>query len=137
MSRVSVDAKGLDWQARVDRQAASGLSISAFCRHESISDAKFYYWKRKLKKSRRASDRQVQSIATAAKSTSRRKRPSSSELEFIQLPVAIPSGPACIEITAASGTTIRVPAENPAALRTVLDCLFGQRSDSVKEVCDA
>ena len=36
------------WRLRLRRQAASGLSISAFCRREEVSSASFYAWKRRL-----------------------------------------------------------------------------------------
>lgn len=36
------------WRLRVRRQAASGLSISAFCAREGVSSASFYAWRRRL-----------------------------------------------------------------------------------------
>ncbi len=36
------------WRLRLRRQAASGLSISAFCAREGVSSASFYAWKRRL-----------------------------------------------------------------------------------------
>ncbi len=36
------------WRERLDRQAASGLSISAFCEREGVSSASFHSWKRRL-----------------------------------------------------------------------------------------
>ena len=37
------------WAGRLRRQAASGLSIAAFCRREQVSPATFYFWKRRLR----------------------------------------------------------------------------------------
>ena len=37
------------WRSLVRRQAASGLSVSAFCRRWGISQASFYVWRRKLR----------------------------------------------------------------------------------------
>jgi hypothetical protein len=36
------------WRLRLRRQAASGLSISAFCTRERVSSASFYAWRRRL-----------------------------------------------------------------------------------------
>jgi len=36
------------WRNRLQRQATSGRSISAFCSREGVSCASFQYWKRRL-----------------------------------------------------------------------------------------
>jgi len=36
------------WRQRCQRQTASGLSVTAFCAREGVSDAAFYSWKRRL-----------------------------------------------------------------------------------------
>ena len=36
------------WRLRLRRQAASGLSIPAFCSREGVSSASFYAWRRRL-----------------------------------------------------------------------------------------
>jgi hypothetical protein len=36
------------WRRRLRRQAASGLSIPAFCVREGVSSASFYAWRRRL-----------------------------------------------------------------------------------------
>jgi len=36
------------WQALLERQAASGQSIEAFCRSESLTTASFYRWRKQL-----------------------------------------------------------------------------------------
>jgi hypothetical protein len=38
----------LHWREILGRQSASGLSVAAFCRQESVSAPSFYSWKRKL-----------------------------------------------------------------------------------------
>ncbi len=48
MSRALTEEQLLFWKDRIVRQAASGVSIADFCRQESVAEAKFYYWKRKL-----------------------------------------------------------------------------------------
>jgi hypothetical protein len=36
------------WRQRLQRQSASGLSISAFCAQEGVSSTSFQTWKRRL-----------------------------------------------------------------------------------------
>lgn len=36
------------WIRRLNRHAAGGLSIAAFCEREGIATASFYYWRRRL-----------------------------------------------------------------------------------------
>lgn len=38
-----------EWQASVARQAASGLSVAAFCAREKLSAASFYQWRTRLR----------------------------------------------------------------------------------------
>ena len=33
------------WEQRLGAQAASGMGIRAWCRHEGIGEANFYYWR--------------------------------------------------------------------------------------------
>ena len=39
----------VDWRRVIARQSKSGLSVAEFCRRESVSEPRFYYWKRKLR----------------------------------------------------------------------------------------
>jgi hypothetical protein len=34
-----------EWHERLARQAASGLSVAAFCRSEAIAEGTFYWWR--------------------------------------------------------------------------------------------
>lgn len=36
------------WRGIVEEQAASGLSVTEFCRQRSIPQPSFYYWRRRL-----------------------------------------------------------------------------------------
>ena len=36
------------WRDKVEQQKESGLSVAAYCRRERISEASYYYWKRRL-----------------------------------------------------------------------------------------
>ena len=39
----------LVWTERLQRFAGSGLSVSAFCKSEGVSQQSFYHWKSKLR----------------------------------------------------------------------------------------
>lgn len=40
--------KELFWQRMIREQASSGQSIKAWCRQQELSEARFYWWRRKL-----------------------------------------------------------------------------------------
>jgi hypothetical protein len=49
------------WTQRIEARRASGLSIRAWCQREGISEASFFYWRKRLS----ASDQPTQLIALA------------------------------------------------------------------------
>lgn len=96
------------WRRRVNAQSSSGLSVAAYCRRESISEASFYYWKRK----------------SAGDSPHRRPRAEERSAGFVQLPLTAPiQASRWVEITALDGVAVRVPADCDAALETSLRVL--------------
>lgn len=133
------------WRQRIDRQPASGLSITAFCSREGVSQASFHAWKRRLHGPSPA--RRSSSQASAARGS--RKRPGASRgpagarrvvvgrtvptpgAGFLQLPVRAASSSPWIEFSLIDGTVVRVPQENLAALTTVLRVLRGDDGRSL------
>jgi hypothetical protein len=61
MSKQAVGSKSarheLEWRDRLARYAASGRTVAAFCRSESVSTPTFYQWRARLAKPAVASDR--------------------------------------------------------------------------------
>ena len=92
-----------DWAALLERQRASGLSISAFCRQEQIAAGTFFYWKRRLAPERRP----------AGRSDARPALP----LLFSELAVASPPAlrPGGVEIVTSGGWVVRADAGADAA----------------------
>ena len=85
------------WQMVIDTYKESGLSVAAFCKKESISEAAYYYWRKKL---------------VGADPKSNRKTPPA----FIE--VALPqSSVTVLELVLSSGNTLRI---NPGADRQTL-----------------
>ena len=79
------------WQMVMATRKESGLSVAAFCKKEGISEAAFYYWRKKL---------------TVANSK-QNKRGSRSSSTFIE--VAMPKdNPVSLELILSSGHTLRI-----------------------------
>ncbi len=123
MARRLTDSQRSQWSERLRRQAASGLSVSAFCRKHSISEARFYYWKRQLV------------TGVAADPTRRSQAPESPR--FVQLQRASGSLASCVEISVASGALIRVPADNVAAVEAAVGAVASLPARPEGEVADA
>jgi len=85
------------WQMAIETRRESGLSIAAFCKKEGISEAAYYYWRRKL-----------------AGGISKSKEKSSPEF----LEVVLPGHNArALELVLSSGNTLRI---NPGADNKIL-----------------
>jgi transposase len=92
------------WIERLDRFAASSLSVVAFCRREGISCHAFYYWKHKL-------------AAEPAASANGAPR---------LLPVRLLPQPSPIEVALPQGPVLRVvPGCDLAFVRSLVDTLGG------------
>jgi hypothetical protein len=70
------------WRARLERQKASGLSQSAFCRNEGLRENRFCYWKHVIEK------RQRKAASTKNKTTQNSAQQKSAKTGFIPLVVA-------------------------------------------------
>ncbi len=106
MTRSSNSLARQNWQARIDAQASSGLSIAQFCEQQDCSVASFYQWKRKLAASN-ASDSPGHGAIHPSPFQQLRTKP------------ALP-GPAWIELSLPSGAIARVPADQLDALELIL-----------------
>ena len=108
-------AKERFWRQQVSRQARSELTVREFCAQAGLSEPSFYAWRRALSQ-RNSGARLVEATALAEPSAAR------SSANF--LPVTIgPAAAGRIEVVLPSGLVIRVPAQDAAALRTVLELL--------------
>jgi hypothetical protein len=48
-SKSRTEQREAQWRDRIQRHAASGQSVAAFCRSESVSDASFFLWRARLR----------------------------------------------------------------------------------------
>ena len=89
------------WREAIARQRASGLSVRAFCRQESLSEPSLYAWRKRLATERRSSK------AAAAFAAVR-------VVDDASQPAALPKnsfapGVSCVEIVLVDGVRVRVP----------------------------
>ena len=43
-------AKRDDWRGRLAKFDSSGLTVAEFCRRENVSEARFYYWSKRIRR---------------------------------------------------------------------------------------
>ncbi len=55
----------LHWRGLLKQQSASGLTVAAFCRQESISPHSFYAWRRKFRGRHKPRGKQARSTKSA------------------------------------------------------------------------
>ena len=109
------------WQARLDAQAQSGLTIAEFCKQRKHSASGFYQWRRKLQNigDSASSNPPAMSLVNVASA--------SSFIELVPRQVTAPSGPApshaMIEIHLRSGSLIRLPSSNTELLQAAIESL--------------
>ncbi len=79
------------WQMVIETRKESGRSVAACCKKEGISEAAFYYWRKKL----------------AVANSKQNKQGSRSSSAFIE--VAMPkNNPVALELVLSSGNTLRI-----------------------------
>ena len=116
MARAKSVEKRRYWRAVVRRQEGSGLSVSAFCRSEGVSEASFYAWKRRLKGSSAQVSGSRRATPKAAAGTTRKSRSKASgepgPVAAGFVPVRISDGPrrAMFQVRWPGGFSVRIPA---------------------------
>jgi hypothetical protein len=112
-------AKERSWRQLVERQRRSNLTVRGFCAQAGISEPSFYAWRSEL--ARRDSE-----TGQAAPSESQTPRRIATPTPRF-LPVTIAGHPHAaashVEVVLPNGLLVRVPAQDTAALRTVLEFL--------------
>ena len=118
--RRSMDREG-HWRSLISQQAASGMSVSAFCRQHEVPESSFYSWKRKLKQRRREDER---SHEPKPQELARRDMPrSNAAARFVPLELHTPPAVARAnsEVVLPDGCRIIVPSQcDPGWLREII-----------------
>ena len=110
---------------RIDRKQESQLTVAKFCEREGITQAGYYYWKRRLREHVGSRKKQVAN-RTAARANHPDEQPAPqvpTGSNFVQLPMPTANTSPWIELLLNEGTVIRIPQQNTAALATVLQAL--------------
>lgn len=122
MSRMTKSKRIQLWQDRLNRHAASQLTVADFCEREAVSIPSFYQWRRRLtpriesptKRRKRRPDPSLASRATAS-------QPGFTELVFNSSPTI-----ACVSLP--GGITISLGAQ-PEIASLILDRLLQHTAD--------
>jgi len=104
--RARDEQKEQQWQRRIERWRASGLSVRAFCARHGLATASFYHWRRML------------------------QRRAAGEPAFVPVQVvadAVPTQPSALEVVLTDGRAVRIaPGFDAATLRRLLAVLEGR-----------
>ena len=110
------------WRERVERQAASGLSIQRFCDQQRISQATFYAWRKRL---RERTGTPARPGVTRPAVPARDRAPSCGAGNFI--PLRLLDAPTAWEVVHPHGYRVRVRGEVSATtLRCIVSVLDGR-----------
>ena len=110
-------AKERLWRQHVSRHARSKLTVRDYCAQAGISEPSFYAWRSELARRDSATGRPASGESPTAP-----RRTATSPPRFLPVTIAPPVA-SHVEITVPSGLLVRVPAQDTAALRTVLELL--------------
>jgi transposase len=100
MARRGNSERWAFWELAVQMQAESGLPIAKFCERESLSQASFYAWRRKLQQR----DAEGRTVGDSGDGSQGCPRP---RLVPVQLVEDRPA--AVVEVVSPAGMTVRVP----------------------------
>ena len=110
MSRRRSKDRERYWGGVIQDQAASGLTISAFCREQKVPAASFFSWRRKL------ADRQREDAGQGDEA--------GAKFVAIELPPGVAATTASCEVVLPDGCRVIVPAQLDAnRLRDILAAL--------------
>jgi hypothetical protein len=102
------------WADRLDRFDQADITVAQFCQNENVSQASYYYWRRKLRGRRKIrgttrTDRQRLRESTSAPPRLTARKPTG----FLPVRLAAPSSPATVMAVDLPGG-IRIRFEIPA-----------------------
>jgi hypothetical protein len=118
MAKARDAAKGRYWRGVIQRFEASGLGVRRFCDREGLSEHRFYWWRRALRRRGSCQARRQGGRGRRGGAPPDGNQPSESSFLPIGLPFSVD---APIEVVHPRGHVIRVPAIfDPSALGRIL-----------------
>lgn len=110
MSRGVDGAKRDAWRRRLARFDSSGLTVVEFCRREQVSQARFYYWSKRIQEGDRSTTRgQLRIDSGTGVSTGVSTGAAQNE-----------AGSDCVEVVVGDAIRVRMPAGEPAAVAALV-----------------
>jgi len=109
-------AKERLWRQHVSRHARSKQTVRDYCAQAGISEPSFYAWRSELARRDSATGQPARCEPTVP------RRRATSTPRFLPVTIAPPVA-SHVEVVLPSGLLVRVPAQDAAALKTVLELL--------------
>jgi hypothetical protein len=115
------------WRGHLSRQARGKLTVRDYCAQADLSEPSFYAWRSELVRRDSEGNRVAAGTPAAGRRPPASSRRSAGRPRF--LPVTIrgtalaPSVTSQVELVLPSGLLVRVPAQDAAALRVILELL--------------
>jgi hypothetical protein len=115
MARSVDPKKAALWQRRLGRFVSSGLAVARFCAAEHVSEASFYYWRKKLGLRRRG-----RAVGAEDRAAGRGSRRGITNDPRIFRPVTVVPASCGVVVRLPGGTRIEVEAGRLDTLRAVV-----------------
>jgi hypothetical protein len=136
MSRHGSVRKYAEWQGRLERFEASGMTVAEFCREEGLPPHRFYYWRRRVREAfrgpstaTRSRHERVDGVAIAGNGRSKPRTGSTEALPgdapVVRTPPALQEP--LVHFTLNSTLHVSIPATCLEAIRCVLQ--FAARNE--------
>ena len=118
MTRQCDGVKRREWEQRLARQRASGLSVARFCATEGVSVNTYYYWARRVSApaGQRARSPQAEAKRSGGWSTE------GADSKSFAVAAAPMSSSAAVRFQFAANVTVWVPAECMEVIRCLAEC---------------
>jgi hypothetical protein len=131
MAKSRDSAKERYWRGVIRRFEASGLEIRRFCQREGLSEHRFYWWRRTLRRRSPSQARRPRGNGKRGGTQNGGNPQGKSSFLPVGLPFSV-GGP--IEVVHPRGHVIRVPAIfDPAALGRILAAIDGPTGPVVEQ----
>ena len=120
MARLSDPKKVALWERRFRRFLDSGLPVARFCAAEPVSEASFYYWRKKLGPRKLGRQRGGRAVGVEDGTAGRGGWHSITDDQRVFRPVTVVPATCGVVVRLPGGTRIDVDAEHLDAIRAVV-----------------
>jgi len=108
MAASMIGWRAREWRERLERYRVSGITVSMFCRRESVSEASFYLWRKKL------------GVKTKRQSDTKARQPVFAPIRLVSSPsVTVP----LVTVQLPGGTRFEIPMSDSAEFERTIKAL--------------